>query len=107
MRAASAFARVRRVTAACFGTKPPSARVSVAASSTSSHLAYLLASLQTRPISGRVYREIKPAPFRELRETREFLGPSYRMRPVCFEFATVRVMSRGSLSLGRGREAPG
>ena len=54
MRPASTLALARSFAAASFGTTPASASVSVAASSTSSHLAYLFASLQTRPISSRV-----------------------------------------------------
>jgi hypothetical protein len=69
MRAASALARERKARAASFGTRPASASVSVAASSTSSHFAYLLASLQMRPISGRVYRGIKTNPLLKIGET--------------------------------------
>src|SRR5271163_1932286 len=58
MRATSTFPRARIAAAASFGTCPVSASDSVAASSTSSHLPNLLASLQTRPISSRVYLEI-------------------------------------------------
>src|SRR3984957_4169042 len=51
-----AFSRI--FAAAAAGTTPVSASVSVAASSTSSQRRYLLSSLQTWPISSRVYREI-------------------------------------------------
>src|SRR5713226_8597023 len=49
--------------AATRGTWPASASVSVAANSTSSHLWNLFSSLQTRPISSRVYREINQGSF--------------------------------------------
>src|ERR1017187_4624409 len=52
----AACARSRR--AASAGTTPNSASASEAASSTSSHCSNLFWSLQIRPISGRVYREI-------------------------------------------------
>ena len=48
----------RMALAADCGTAPASARVSVAATSTSSHVRNLLSSLQMRPISDRVYRVI-------------------------------------------------
>src|SRR5437899_6370454 len=59
MRERSKFACCLSVFAAAFGTRPASASVSVAASSTASHIRYLFSSLQMRPISGRVYRAIK------------------------------------------------
>src|ERR1700730_18624741 len=55
MRATSILALARIFAAASLGTSPASASVSVAASSTSSHFAYLLASLQIEPICSRVY----------------------------------------------------
>src|ERR1700733_231979 len=58
MRATSIRARSRSLRAASLGTTPSSASVSVAASSTSSHFLNLFPSLQTRPISARVYRAI-------------------------------------------------
>src|ERR1700686_3686318 len=58
MRATSILALARILVAASLGTLPASASVSVAASSTSSHLAYLLASRHTAPICSRVYRGI-------------------------------------------------
>src|SRR6202047_4949154 len=58
MRATSILALARILAAASFGTSPASASVSVAASSTSSHFAYLLASRHTAPICSRVYRGI-------------------------------------------------
>src|SRR5882724_7303779 len=66
-RAASTFAFARIAAAASFGTCPASASVSVAASSTSSQRAYLFASLHTRPISSRVYREINSLSFSKRR----------------------------------------
>jgi hypothetical protein len=52
MRAMSNDARARSSRASFFGTMPASASTSVAASSTSSHVSYFLASLQIAPISG-------------------------------------------------------
>src|SRR5713226_8639778 len=58
MRVMLTRARWRMAAAASGGTWPHSARVSAAAISTSSHFWNLFSSLQTRPISSRVYRGI-------------------------------------------------
>src|SRR4030095_1007794 len=58
MRATSNAAFSRSVRAASFGTMPASAIASAAANSTCSHVSYFRCSLQIRPISGWVYREI-------------------------------------------------
>src|SRR5580693_10493267 len=71
IRATSTLARVRIAAAASLGTWPASASVSVAASSTSSHFANLFASLQTRPISWRVYRGIKALSSEEIQQAQE------------------------------------
>ena len=54
MRATSMAPRSRMAFAASSGTIPSSARVSLAAASTSSHMRYLFSSLQIWPIFGRV-----------------------------------------------------
>src|ERR1017187_6403840 len=58
MRSTSKPACSRKRRAASAGTTPSCASASLAASSTSSHCWNLFRSLQIRPISGRVYREI-------------------------------------------------
>ena len=73
---ASTRAFLRMFSAASTGTTPRSASVSVAAISTSSQRRNLPSSLQTRPISSRVYREIK---LNSLRGTR-YLDKARQMK---------------------------
>src|SRR5919204_3757434 len=56
-------ARIRGMTAA--GMRPLRAYASHAAISTRSHAWYFAASLQIRPMAGRVYRSITPSPYRK------------------------------------------
>src|SRR5579859_586882 len=62
MRSRSKLPRSAIALAASLGTMPASARVRLDATSTCSQQRNLFSSLQIRPISGRVYREIKGAP---------------------------------------------